>query len=410
MNAQQKALLQSMQILIDSRLDKIGRNYYISGIITAIDDKGGCDVLCSDHTYTGVRVRNGLVLQVGDAVQVLIKNGDFNQKFIDDKLYYDPHYVGYSKVADSVAIGTINLFTAGAIPEGWLLCNGSAVSRAAYAELYAVIGTTFGAGDGATTFNVPDLRGRMAAGKDSSTDFSDLGKTGGEKAHILSISEMPMHHHDQYVTVATGGSESVNVDYDSYVSNTGRYAIQGVSTRNTGGDGAHNNLPPYLTVNYIIKAKDPVLNLSYTPSHIVDHLASTSPTDVLSANMGRVLDKKLSDTKALSITHLTLNPGFAEQDNCCVYTKTAGMITVNFFVSTTNTFSAGNYIIIATLPSEYWPAYYAYSAAIQCANSDLSAPKACSTWIRPHNGKIVICTNNSSDKYFCGQIVYPQKQ
>ena len=406
MNAQQKALLQSMQILIDSRLDKIGRNYYISGIITAIDDKGGCDVLCSDHTYTGVRVRNGLVLQVGDAVQVLIKNGDFNQKFIDDKLYYDPHYVGYSKVADSVAIGTINLFTAGAIPEGWLLCNGSAVSRAAYAELYAVIGTTFGAGDGATTFNVPDLRGRMAAGKDSSTDFSALGKTGGEKTHTLTTSEMPVHNHGYlaHYGVSTQRPASTHpwnlndTDYNDY------------RTTNSGGGAAHNNLPPYLTVNYIIKAKDPVLNLSYTPSHIVDHLGSDCPTDVLSANMGRVLDKKLSDTKALSITHLTLNPGFAEQDNCCVYTKTAGMITVNFFVSTTNTFSAGNYIIIATLPSEYWPAYYAYSAAIQCANSDLSAPKACSTWIRPHNGKIVICTNNSSDKYFCGQIVYPQKQ
>ena len=78
-------------------------------------------------------------------------------------------------------------------PEGYLLCDGSAVSRTTYATLYAVIGDTFGAGDGSSTFNVPDLSGRVPLGV-SSTHL--LGSTGGSETVTLTEQELPAHVHE----------------------------------------------------------------------------------------------------------------------------------------------------------------------------------------------------------------------
>src|SRR5690606_25683019 len=68
-------------------------------------------------------------------------------------------------------------------PDDWLLCDGSAVSRSEYPRLFAVIGTAFGAGDGSTTFNLPDLQQRFPLGKGSSGTDSQLGETGGSIDH-----------------------------------------------------------------------------------------------------------------------------------------------------------------------------------------------------------------------------------
>lgn len=93
-------------------------------------------------------------------------------------------------------------------PDGWLYCDGSAVSRATYATLFATIGTAFGSGDGSTTFNIPDMRGRVAAGYDSGNatgrltdsesggcDASAMGNSGGEQAHVLITAELASHDH-----------------------------------------------------------------------------------------------------------------------------------------------------------------------------------------------------------------------
>ena len=95
----------------------------------------------------------------------------------------------------SVPPGAITAYVAAAAPTGWLLCDGSAVSRTTYAALFAVIASTYGAGDGTTTFNVPDLRGRIPVGKNAAT-FGALAATGGEETHILtSPAEIPSHTH-----------------------------------------------------------------------------------------------------------------------------------------------------------------------------------------------------------------------
>lgn len=243
--------------------------------------------------------------------------------------------------------GVINAYAGSIAPTGWLLCDGAAVSRATYADLFSLLGTTYGAGDGATTFNVPNLKGRVAVGRDSAqTEFDTLGETGGAKTHTLTESEIPSHlhadgtlatnsqlgaHNHSSGTLGTNsqlsnhnhgvGSYTVGVESNhahsftlpstpsgtlttvvpsagsgiiaqasnqstgatdvgssshthtftgtsgesnlahSHAVNTGNtgdanlahsHDVTG-STGNTGGGAAHNNLQPYLVVNYIIK-------------------------------------------------------------------------------------------------------------------------------------------------------------
>ena len=134
------------------------------------------------------------------------------------------------------------------VPDGWLFCDGSAVSRTTYADLFALIGTSFGSGDGSTTFNLPTKEGLVSVGvKSSDTDFDTIGKTGGEKTHTLILNEIPAHSHSY-----TNNPNAI------FSSGTGSYSAvggtQASSTGSSGGGQAHNNLQPYLVTNFIIKA------------------------------------------------------------------------------------------------------------------------------------------------------------
>lgn len=129
-------------------------------------------------------------------------------------------------------------------PEGFLFADGSAISRTKYSELFAIIGTIYGAGDGSTTFNLPDKRTRVSVPMKADDDtFNKLGKTGGEKTHKLTISEIPSHNHGVSIVSA---SNTWGPNYQNGVSHK-------ESTKNVGGEQPHNNLPPYLVCNYIIK-------------------------------------------------------------------------------------------------------------------------------------------------------------
>jgi microcystin-dependent protein len=159
--------------------------------------------------------------------------------------------------------GTVVAFAGTTIPAGWLLCNGQAVSRTTYAALFAVIGTTYGAGDGSTTFNVPNLLSRVPVGFDSGAiEFNAMGKTGGAKTHTLTVAELPSHSHTAsgniaiYQTGNEAGGHGTKAPADGF---TNRLFVDGGSTGvnvtvgSTGGGGAHNNLQPYITMNYIIR-------------------------------------------------------------------------------------------------------------------------------------------------------------
>jgi len=160
----------------------------------------------------------------------------------------------FASVAQSVVNGTppgsVMPFAGSVAPSGWLLCNGAAVSRTTYSNLFAVIGTTYGSGDGITTFNLPDYRGQTLVGTDASqVEFNVIGKTGGEKTHTLTISEMPSHHHTKQSW--KGGYNGGGAWMWAWNAGNGDTGLQ--NTDDTGGGQPHNTLQPYTTVNYLIK-------------------------------------------------------------------------------------------------------------------------------------------------------------
>lgn len=117
---------------------------------------------------------------------------------------------------DANPAGTILLFAGSSAPEGYLLCQGQEVSRSTYSDLFNVIQTLYGAGDGSTTFNIPDLRSRVAVGMDSAdTEFNALGKTAGAKEHQLSTNEIPSHSHSASASISSAGSHSHDASSDS---------------------------------------------------------------------------------------------------------------------------------------------------------------------------------------------------
>lgn len=165
-------------------------------------------------------------------------------------------------------IGTIVMYAGANAPAGWLICNGAAVSRTTYADLAAVIGITYGSGNGSTTFNIPDFRGRVPVGFDSTqAEFNSAGKTGGAKTHTLSVDEMPSHTHIQRAHYHDGirvGTQAMNWtsaqrgpgSAATMAPETGTAFAVGEATATNffaGGSGAHNNLQPYLTLTFIIK-------------------------------------------------------------------------------------------------------------------------------------------------------------
>jgi microcystin-dependent protein len=216
-------------------------------------------------------------------------------------------------------IGIIQAFAGSAAPSAnWLLCQGQAVSRSTYSSLFGLVGTTYGVGDGSTTFNIPNLSGRVPVGRDAGqAEFDTLGETGGAKTHTLVTGEIPAHQHDiQHGHSGSGsvsGTVTVNDDttdlvtrlttlsdgdfvtgiattpwnafsppamLQSALSSTNplvgmavSYILQhghtasfsgsvsvtvnplaaGNLSQPTGGNGAHNNLQPYIVLTYIIK-------------------------------------------------------------------------------------------------------------------------------------------------------------
>jgi microcystin-dependent protein len=180
--------------------------------------------------------------------------------------------------------GVIQMFAGSTPPAGWLLCDGSAVSRTEYAVLYAAIGDTWGAGDGSTTFNLPDLRGRapIGAGHGSGLTNRTLGGNVGSETHTLNANQIPAHTHGSktltggfrvrhYGTSGDGAqlvfTPSGIVDVDAKTGTLGKVNAAGVGSNggyeqvtvnaththdSVGGGQAHNNMQPSAVVNFII--------------------------------------------------------------------------------------------------------------------------------------------------------------
>jgi|11BtaG_2_1085332.scaffolds.fasta_scaffold39055_1 microcystin-dependent protein len=185
--------------------------------------------------------------------------------------------------------GSLMPYAGSSAPTGYLLCDGAAISRTTYSALFGLVGTTYGSGDGSSTFNIPDLRGRVIAGQDDmggvsanrltglsgGVDGDVLGGTGGAETHGLSQAEMPAHRHlavhgpitspvpyyhsspGPNTTLAGnfGGGTPDDSVHESYTKVTGGTAGESGSNSSTSSYSttAHNNVQPTIILNYIIK-------------------------------------------------------------------------------------------------------------------------------------------------------------
>lgn len=144
-------------------------------------------------------------------------------------------------------IGEVRIYCGTSAPNGWLTCNGTEVSRTTYADLFSVIGTTFGVGDGSTTFNLPDFQGRSPVGVGSGSGLTAraMGDSDGEEEHTLNAAEMPNHAHG----FTAFGDLLAGAGTDIWRPTT---AGSTITSSAVGGGNPHNTMHPFLAINLII--------------------------------------------------------------------------------------------------------------------------------------------------------------
>lgn len=171
--------------------------------------------------------------------------------------------------------GLIFPYGGASAPSGYLLCYGQAISRTTYADLFTAIGTTYGTGDGSTTFNVPDLRGRVIAGQDDmggtsadrltnqtgGLDGDTLGATGGAETHTLTGAQSGTSAHGHTISggILSGGGSALQTGLESRDNlnnvqyNEGFDNFTVANSTEADASQAHNNVQPTIVLNYIIK-------------------------------------------------------------------------------------------------------------------------------------------------------------
>jgi microcystin-dependent protein len=220
---------------------------------------------------------SGQHTNANDAIEALQAKVGVNSSAVTTSLDY--------KMRVNNPVGEIALWATSTAPTGWLIADGATVSRSTYSALFAVLGTTYGAGDGSTTFVLPNLKGKVPVGRDASdTAFDTIGETGGSKTSALTSGNLPAHSH----SVTDGGhahpesGRTTNASNPGYLQRIGgsgsNYDVQatsttrwdavvnpatastttGISIPTSGGNGtatgtAFSNLQPYIALNYIIR-------------------------------------------------------------------------------------------------------------------------------------------------------------
>lgn len=248
---------------------------------------GQTNLAASTNNYWMV---TGVQLEVGSA-STGFEHKDYGTELAECQRYYNP---------GENPVGALMPYAGATAPAGWLLCYGQAVSRTTYSDLYTAIGTTYGTGDGSTTFNLPDLRGRTIAALDNMggsdaarLDWANtLGTASGSQTHTLQTTEIPSHLHTVDPPATATGSMSANWSHthNSFYNSDPRTGAQGgdmiaygsnsnaawrtvnpgigaadinhthtvdiaqFNSGNTGSGGAHNNMQPTILLNYIIRA------------------------------------------------------------------------------------------------------------------------------------------------------------
>lgn len=232
-------------------------SYSTANAIISLDNTASwyVEILVADKLATAITVLSvstGVPLAFFDKDLKSTSFGQFPQNPNSFEVANPIYESGVSLMDKYAPAGVINMFGGTTAPNGWLLCQGQAISRTTYARLYNIIGTIYGIGDGSTTFNLPNLQSRVPVGYNSGdSNFNSLGKTGGESTHTLTIDEIPVHKHQEWIH-GTGGTTS-GYGVANLANNLGGTAASIDYTGNAGGGLAHNNLQPYITLNFIIK-------------------------------------------------------------------------------------------------------------------------------------------------------------
>jgi len=225
----------------------------------------GSTTLAQYQLVVGSSTNAVYAIPIGTAGQVLQSNGagaipSFESGTVDESLNYD--WTGLHTFAETtdlstttqwglngglIPTGSITAYATTTAPLGWLAADGSEVSSTTYANLFAVIGYSYGGSPGGD-FNLPNLNGRGVIGYGSATTTIDtMGETGGEDEHVQTISEMPAHTH---YTAMSGETES---GYQGSPYRTHNVAPNANPSSSTGSGTAFNVLDPFLVLRYIIK-------------------------------------------------------------------------------------------------------------------------------------------------------------
>lgn len=256
----------------------------------------------------------------------------------------------------SEPVGSIVLWGGDSVPANYLPCVGSAVSRTEYSDLFSVIGTQFGEGDGSTTFNLPDFSGLAPVGIDSSDiNFNTVGKTYGEKTHTLTEGEMPSHNHKLNNGTKTPNGDGIDFGSTSGIAHMtyeeGEYYWS--DTTYIGGSQAHNNIQPSIAMKFYIKA----YQATATPAQVVDSLEGNSTTDAPSVH---AVNQKLQELTGGddSWKDITLNSEFVvyEGGTSPKCRKKNGLVEiVGQIAPSANLPGSSTAVVIGTLPYGYAP-------------------------------------------------------
>ena len=241
-------------------------------------DVGGAANFSSTVTVAGA-VSLASTLSVGGNATFLSDVTVKGNVFVSSKVCASAYFGDGSNLTGIVAMPTGAVVPFAGVsantPTGFLLCHGQAVSRTTYSGLFAVVSAHYGAGDGSSTFNLPDLRGRVVAGKDNmggtsadrltgltgGIDGDVLGRTGGEQSVSITEAQLPAHSHAAAMEETADDSSGItrvglgrslsdrSGTYRTSVSDGGGNLL----IANTGSGSAHNNVQPTFILNYIIK-------------------------------------------------------------------------------------------------------------------------------------------------------------
>lgn len=272
--------------LTDSLLIGFTANHTITGSPTINVNGLGAKTIVSQ---TGTALGSGDIVS-GQKLQIAYRSATADWQVVGGRAAGSSADV----LARVMPVGAVLPWPGSTAPSGFLLAYGQAVSRTTYAELFTAYGTTYGAGDGSTTFNLPDYRGRAPFGDDnmggsaasritsagSGIDGATLGAVGGAQTHTLTIAQIPAHPHtgttnNTTATVsvpARSGVEDVPSSPDQVSVNIGEANVSksvdphshSFTTDNAGGGGAHNNMPPAIIQNWIILALPALASASTT--------------------------------------------------------------------------------------------------------------------------------------------------